>query len=117
MTSREIYVDGKPVHLGKRIGKGGEGEVYALAHDTNVALKLYTVADRAEREAKINAMVIAGLARNTPLVAFPTAIARGRDGAFFGFLMRLVSGHRPLHDLYTLRDLGNSTFHRPTIAS
>lgn len=101
MTSTELYVNSKPVRLGSRVGKGGEGEVFALSDDSSLAIKIYTTADVASRERKIAAMVRAELAKQTPLVAFPITIARRRDGSFAGFLMRLVSGHKPLHDLYS----------------
>jgi DNA-binding helix-hairpin-helix protein with protein kinase domain len=45
-------------------------------------------------------MIRAGLAKKSPLTAFPIALARRRNGEFLGFTMRLVPDHRPLHDLY-----------------
>ena len=75
--------------------------MYAVAGDQRLAVKIYTTADRAAREQKISAMIRAGLASKTPLVAFPTAIVRTRDGSFAGFVMRLIGGHKPLHELYS----------------
>ena len=63
--------DGRAIGLGKRIGRGGEGEVFALAEASGQAAKLYTVTDLGEREAKIAAMVAARLAASSDLVAFP----------------------------------------------
>jgi DNA-binding helix-hairpin-helix protein with protein kinase domain len=101
MRATSIFVDNREVQLGRRIGKGGEGEVFLAAGDTAVAVKLYTVANKASRERKIVAMIHAGLAKKSPLTAFPIALARQRDGTFIGFTMRLVAEHRPLHDLYS----------------
>lgn len=64
-------------------------------------MKIYRQELRPEREPKVRAMVDAALASTTKLVAFPSAIATDARGAFVGFLMRLVSGYRPLHELYS----------------
>lgn len=64
------------------------------------AVKLYTVADGAAREPKISAMVKARLFERSSLVAFPQEIARQKNGDFAGFTMRLIGGHRPIHELY-----------------
>ena len=101
MTVGDLFVDGKRLSLGRRIGKGGEGEVFELAGSPGIAVKVYVGVDPRSREQKIDAMVTAGLSQKTTLVAFPTALIRNRSGAFIGFLMRLVSGHRPLHDIYS----------------
>ena len=101
MTITQLYVDGTALRLGSRIGKGGEGEVYALADGSQRALKYYTAHDGASREAKIAAIVRMRLADKSPLVAFPTAVARDRTGRFVGFVMNLVRGHQPLHELYS----------------
>jgi len=100
MNATGVYVENREVRLGKRIGKGGEGEVYVVANEAGVAVKLYTVPDKASREPKIEAMIRAGLAEKSPITAFPIALARQRSGEFAGFTMRLVTDHRPLHDLY-----------------
>ena len=100
MTSLDLFVEGKRVRLGERIGKGGEGEVYKLADNTALALKVYTVTDTAEREAKIAAMVRGQFAGRSKLIAFPLAVARRTDGRFAGFTMRLIGGHKPVHELY-----------------
>ena len=65
--------DGRPIALGPRIGKGGEGEVFALADDPRRAVKLYGPDGAACPEAKIAAMVAARLGEIAPFVAFPTA--------------------------------------------
>ena len=101
MNSMTLFIDGKPVRLGKRVGKGGEGEVYALEGDAARVLKLYTIKDLASREAKVSAMLRAHLATRSRLVAFPQAIVRTREGKFIGFVMNFVRGHKPIFDLYS----------------
>lgn len=96
-----LFADGARLQLGRRIGRGGEGDVYTLADRNDLAVKFYTVRDALSRESKIVTMVRARLADRSSFVAFPLNIARHRDGRFAGFVMRMVSGHRPLHELYS----------------
>jgi DNA-binding helix-hairpin-helix protein with protein kinase domain len=99
MNRSPIYVDNKRISLGARIGKGAEGEVFAISDDATIAAKIYTVPDVAARESKIKAMIQGQLAQRAPLIAFPLSVVRNEDGSFAGFIMRLMEGHRPLHDL------------------
>lgn len=101
MTQQPIKIDGRTLTLGKRIGKGGEGEVFALDSNPDSAVKIYKDDLRTKREPKVRAMVQADLADSTKLVAFPAAVATDTKGSFIGFLMRLVSGYRPIHELYS----------------
>ena len=94
-----LYIRGRPVRLGERVGRGGEGEVFVLADRPDQAVKLYSSPDDRRRE-KIEAMVAAGLSARSDLVAFPLAVVQGPGGAFAGFAMRLVRGHKPLFELY-----------------
>jgi DNA-binding helix-hairpin-helix protein with protein kinase domain len=100
MTLPQLFSGGSPLRLDKQIGKGGEGEVYTLSDRRDFAVKFYTLKDLASREAKITAMVRSKLADQFKLVAFPTATVADRSGKFMGFVMRLVSGSKPLHELY-----------------
>jgi DNA-binding helix-hairpin-helix protein with protein kinase domain len=101
MSAAPLVIDQRQVLLGKRLGKGGEGEVYSIEGDGQHAVKIYTLADTADRERKISAMISARLAAHAPEVAFPLSVARTRNGKFAGFLMRLVADHKPLHELYS----------------
>jgi DNA-binding helix-hairpin-helix protein with protein kinase domain len=101
MKATSIFVDNREFSLGRRIGKGGEGEVYLAASEAGLAVKLYTVSDKANRERKIVTMIRAGRAQKSPLTAFPISLVRQRNGEFVGFTMRLVPEHMPLHDLYS----------------
>jgi DNA-binding helix-hairpin-helix protein with protein kinase domain len=100
MNTPDVYSSGRRLELAKRIGKGGEGEVYLLAGGQNRAIKVYTGAPSPDREAKVRAMVRHGLAESSSLVAFPEEIVMTRSGAFAGFSMRLVEGYREIHHLY-----------------
>ena len=101
MSSSSVQIAGKRTALGKPLGRGGEGDVYALADCADLAVKVYKETLRRSREAKVRAMVESHLADKTTLVAFPSAVATDGSGAFAGFAMRLVSGYRPIHELYS----------------
>src|SRR5687768_13217096 len=101
MTKPLVFkVDGSQVGLGERIGRGGEGEVYALANDNGFAVKIYSGNGGADRQEKISAMVSAKLSERTPLAAFPIHTVQKRNGEFAGFIMRKISGYKPLFELY-----------------
>lgn len=96
----QVFVSGRALTLGRLIGKGGEGEVYSVASDPDHAVKIYTTDDRLSRHDKVAAMVRCDLAKRSPLAAFPVAVVKARDGSFAGFVMKLLNGYRPLHELY-----------------
>ena len=98
---QEIVVGADRVTVGELIGKGGEGQVFALNGRSSAAVKIYDSRLRVEREEKVRAMVHGGFAAQTDLVAYPREVVSDRRGNFLGFLMQLVSGYRPVHDLYS----------------
>lgn len=100
MTGRSFTVDGARVVLGESIGKGNEGEVFAVVGSPDVAIKMFDEPKARAREAKVTAMVKAGLFERTPFVAFPTTLVRDGGGRFVGFTMKRVSNHKPLFELY-----------------
>ncbi|PTQ70316.1 helix-hairpin-helix domain-containing protein [Pseudomonas sp. GV071] len=101
MNSSSVRVSGKSELLDKKLGKGGEGDVYALAGRPDRAVKIYKAELRTSRESKVRAMVEGRLAESTGLVAFPFDVVTDPSGVFAGFSMRLVAGYRPLHELYS----------------
>lgn len=98
---QEIFVDSKPVAIGDLIGKGGEGEVFALNGRSDAVVKIYASPLRVKREEKVRAMVHGGFAAHTNFVAYPKEIVFDQRGNFLGFLMQFVSGFRPIHELYS----------------
>lgn len=101
MSLRLFTDQGTPLDLGEQIGRGGEGDVHAITGDPNHAVKIYTVKETGERQAKVAAMIRAGLAARSDLVAFPVAVVNRAGGKFAGFTMRRVTGRKPLHELYS----------------
>lgn len=101
MKNTKLFVGSQELHIDKRIGKGGEGEVFAVSNMPGFAVKTYLPSIVAEREEKIRAMVSARLADSASMVAFPHQIAVDRRGTFAGFVMRLVEKHQEIHELQT----------------
>lgn len=98
---QDIVIGKDRVSVAELIGKGGEGEVYAIKGRSRQAVKIYNANLRSKRESKVRAMVGEGLAVKTELIAYPGEVVTDRRGNFLGFVMRLVSGYRPLHELYS----------------
>lgn len=98
----DVYIaDGKPVALENLIGEGGEGKVFSIAALPGLAAKIYKGSIARDREDKIAAMVGSGLAAKSETISFPICVLREKNGRFAGFMMRLVQGHHPLHELYS----------------
>jgi DNA-binding helix-hairpin-helix protein with protein kinase domain len=100
MTEKRVSIGGKPAILSRLIGRGGEGDVYLVEGQPDIAVKIYTVNVLGDRPAKIQALVSAKLAEKEQLVAFPIAEVISPSGKFLGFAMRLIAGCKPLHELY-----------------
>ncbi len=116
MTKPDLYLGGNRLELVKRIGKGGEGEVYLIAGEPKRAVKFYTREYDSGREAKVKAMVGLGLADAHDLVPFPKEIVTSKSGAFAGFIMKFVEGCRHVHEL-TGSSPARFIIRRPTSAS
>jgi DNA-binding helix-hairpin-helix protein with protein kinase domain len=101
MTPTIFGPDGKQLKVGPRIGKGGEGEVYAVEGVFDRAIKFYTVADKTLREAKVKKMISDDLSEKFKLIAFPITLLRNKAGHFVGFTMSKVNGSKALHELYS----------------
>ncbi len=111
MRAPDLYLEGRRVDLVKRIGKGGEGEVWLAGGEPKRAVKYYTIRDLSDREAKVRAMVRLALADSYRLASFPRQIATTKAGAFVGFSMSLVEGGRQIHELYGVK---SRKIHYPT---
>ncbi len=98
MTS--LIVDGVNVQLGKRLGRGGEGEVFALENDDR-ALKVYTSTDTQQREAKILSIVNRKIATTIKLGCFPVGHCSPQRRTFCRFRHEASEWHKPLFELYS----------------
>nr|WP_202402507.1 protein kinase domain-containing protein [Shinella kummerowiae] len=82
------------------LGKGGEGAVYNVSGNADIAVKIYNDGKAPERRDKIMAMVSANLSRTSDYVAFPLEVVTRQNGKFAGFSMKKVAGFKTVHDLY-----------------
>ncbi len=99
MTAPALFCSGAPMQTGERIGRGGEGEVYAVAGDPASAVKIYLKPDAAH-QAKIRLMIADRLAEKCTSVAFPQQLVHRADSSFAGFTMRRVGDSQPIFELF-----------------
>jgi DNA-binding helix-hairpin-helix protein with protein kinase domain len=92
---------GSQVRLGRQIGKGGEGAVFEAQDRNEIAIKLYWNDKAGDRKDKIGAMVAAAWSKSNLFVAYPIDALYTPAGAFAGFTMRRIAGHKPVHLLYS----------------
>jgi DNA-binding helix-hairpin-helix protein with protein kinase domain len=93
---------GTPLRLGKRIGSGGEGDVYELlaAPDTTVA-KIYHKPLDAHKQEKLRLMARGCNDELKGISAWPTDVLSTRPGGpVVGFLMPRIADAEPIHKVY-----------------
>lgn len=93
---------GNPIHLGNRIGKGGEGNVYEVDGDPGMVAKVYHQTPLSEDQyCKLDWMVSKRTASLSKISAWPEAILRNGGGNEpCGLLMPKIDKSRQLHELY-----------------
>lgn len=99
--SRDFIFDsrGRPVLLGKELGKGGEGVVYEVAGDPATVVKLYTNEEKPQLFRKLEALTLLATPQLAQIGAWPTSTVY-RNKKISGFLMPRVRGE-PIHQLYS----------------
>src|SRR5690348_16840904 len=103
-ASKYITSSGTTVTLGSLLGKGGEGEVFDVAHDSTLAAKVFKSPPSSDRSSKLSSLVQLKTDRLVKLAAWPVdTIHERRGGPAVGFLMPKVSGTEQIHLLYTLK--------------
>ncbi len=100
---RAVYDgDGREVGLGRCLGQGGEGAVYAVPVWPRSAAKIYARRPDDETKMKLAAMVQLATPELASYAAWPQGLLfdRRAGGTVVGFLMPRVDGHREIHRLY-----------------
>ncbi len=94
--------EGNPVHLGSRIGKGGEGNVYEVTGEPSLVAKVYHQTPLSEEQfCKLDWMVKRRSKLLSQVAAWPEQILRDpRGNEPCGLLMPKVDRSRQLHELY-----------------
>jgi DNA-binding helix-hairpin-helix protein with protein kinase domain len=96
-------VSGRPVLLGRKLGSGGEGDVYEIPTSSrDLVAKIYHEPLKHEKQEKLRVMVQGCDDELQKIAAWPTATLHlGRTGPVRGFLMPKVIGYEPIHKLYS----------------
>jgi DNA-binding helix-hairpin-helix protein with protein kinase domain len=92
----------EPVGLGRRIGRGAEGEVFEVQDRADLVAKIYHQPPPPEKAEKLLALARLGNERLLNLSAWPVEVLRdGPEGAVAGFLMRKVRQAEEVHALHS----------------
>lgn len=110
--------NGKEVKLGAVLGRGGEGEVYALPHMQDKVAKLYKVESRvsARHERKLKLLVSKKeAARNSDgiIATMPERLLYTKEGRLAGFIMARCDSMMKIYNIY--RESNDQTKHFPNL--
>jgi DNA-binding helix-hairpin-helix protein with protein kinase domain len=87
---------------GRKIGFGGEGEVYEVRERPDLVVKLYHEPPSAEKAEKLEVLSRLGTERLFNLSAWPVDVAREAPGGkVLGFLMRRIAQAEEVHSLHS----------------
>lgn len=104
MTAPPQLIDaaGRPFPLDSQLGSGGEGAVFAIPGNGNLAAKIYHPSHRsAERFEKLNAMIAQSNSELLKVAAWPTGLLfDARSRAPVGFVMPRLIDFREIWCLY-----------------
>ena len=89
---------GQQILLTKELGRGGEGSIFEVSHDSGLAAKVYHRAGDGEKLRQMAKLKNAELLR---VAAWPIDTLHESSGVVRGFLMPKVVGHREIHQLYS----------------
>lgn len=104
MDGTGTYFDDKdkPVTLGEVVGRGGEGQVFALPNDPQQVAKVYDTPPVHLQRNKLSAMARLATPQLTAVAAWPTSTLReGPQRTVVGFIMPALHHYHPLHRLYS----------------
>ncbi len=93
---------GTRIHLGRKIGSGGEGDVYEIVppHGNSVA-KIYHKPLDLQKQEKLLLMARGCNEELQSISAWPTDVLHARQGGpVIGFLMPKISDYEPVHKVY-----------------
>jgi DNA-binding helix-hairpin-helix protein with protein kinase domain len=93
---------GNHVSLGKKVGSGGEGDVYEIApHRRDVLAKIYHKPLTGERQEKLRLMVSGCNDELKEFAAWPLDLLHdGKNGPVCGFVMPRITDCEPIHKVY-----------------
>ncbi len=93
---------GNEIHLGEKIGSGGEGNVYRIISAEKWVAKIYHQAIDQEKQQKIKAMIRTADETLQKVTAWPLdSLHKTKNGAVCGFIMPDIMDYEPLHHIYS----------------
>jgi DNA-binding helix-hairpin-helix protein with protein kinase domain len=106
MSARLFGSDGRPLLLGRELGRGGEGRVLALPGWPGHVAKCYHRPPDLARQRKLRHMAAQRDEALCRQCAWPveTLHSAPRAAPVVGFVMRAAAGHQPIHRLYSPLD-------------
>lgn len=93
---------GARICLGRKIGSGGEGDVYEiLSPHSNIVAKIYHKPLSADKQEKLLLMARGCNDELKGISAWPTDVLHAREGGpVIGFLMPEIADYEPVHKVY-----------------
>src|SRR5436305_1351357 len=100
-TPDVVDSQGRPIHLGALLGKGGEGTVYEVRQTTITVAKIYHKPLTTDRTDKIKAMAAMRSEALAKLTAWPSDLLLTKGtGQPIGLLMPRIANRKNVHHLY-----------------
>ena len=91
-----------PIHVGNRLGAGGEGTVYEILNHPGLVAKIYKESLSLSRVEKLKVMPSMGTSSLLAMTAWPQGLIY-EGGKPCGLLMGRVTGYKDIHNLYSPR--------------
>ena len=100
--NRFIDSKGSPVIIGKKLGSGGEGDVFLITSpDPSLVAKIYKKPLSSEKQEKLRLMAKGCNDDLKSIAAWPTdVLCTKKDGEVCGFIMPKITGWEPVHKVY-----------------
>jgi DNA-binding helix-hairpin-helix protein with protein kinase domain len=98
-----IVIDGKGrvLRLGRKLGQGGEGSVFDVEGEPDLAAKIHHQPLTPLRAEKIRTMAVRRTDKIDRLAAWPTDLLSLPSGIPIGLIMPKVTGHKDIHHVYS----------------
>ena len=90
----KLLQSGETLRLGQRLGRGGEGTVFAVHGRPGQVAKVYTTPPGPTKVRKLEAMTLAANPELLGIAAWPSDLLVDRTGKVLGFVMPRVSADR-----------------------
>ena len=102
MTRQVFDHQGRPVVIGKELGRGGEGAVYEVGGSRDYVAKIYWKPVAPEKAQKLLLMIRLGAESLRQFAAWPVASLHQRvGGPTLGLVMPKISKPTEIHELYS----------------